>query len=183
MAAKLDSYTHENTTLLRIYDYEHELFKIDQNLAVFRDLKEMYIDFNNKYVGNPKEARKGLDDILLAYRNSGFKMFEEIADTLDNYKEQILNSFIMIERTCRSDTRLRRLSNGPMESLNRIPKDMKRHVRGYGNFEHIRNRFLFSQRKNAAILAVPKPWKDVCFRTDNTRGPYKKHAVKGPKLR
>lgn len=168
---------------MSVYDYEHDLFKIDQNLAVFRDLKEMYIDFNNKYVGNPKEARKGLDDILLAYRNSGFKMFEEIADTLDNYKEQILNSFIMIERTCRSDTRLRRLSNGPMESLNRIPKDMKRHARGYGNFEHIRNRFLFSQRKNAAILAVPKPWKDVCFRTDNTRGPYKKHAVKGPKLR
>lgn len=127
MAAKLDSYTHENTTLLRIYDYEHELFKIDQNLAGFRDLKEMYIDFNNKYVG--------------------------------------------------------RLSNGPMEPLNRIPKDMKRHARGYGNFEHIRNRFLFSQRKNAAILAVPKAWKDVCFRTDNTRGPYKKHAVKGLKLR
>ena len=127
LAAKLDSYTHENTTLLRIYDYEHELFKIDQNLAGFRDLKEMYIDFNNKYVG--------------------------------------------------------RLSNGPMEPLNRIPKDMKRHARGYGNFEHIRNRFLFSQRKNAAILAVPKAWKDVCFRTDNTRGPYKKHAVKGLKLR
>ena len=112
---------------MSVYDYEHELFKIDQNLAVFRDLKEMYIDFDNKYVG--------------------------------------------------------RLSNGPMESLNRIPKDMKRHARGYGNFEHIRNRFLFSQRKNAAILAVPKAWKDVCFRTDNTRGPYKKHAVKGPKLR
>lgn len=74
----MDSYTHENTTLLRIYDYEHELFKIDQNLAVFRDLKEMYIDFNNKYVGIPKEARKGLDDILPAYRNSGFKCLKKL---------------------------------------------------------------------------------------------------------
>lgn len=127
MAAKLDSYTHENTTLLRIYDYEHELFKIEQNLAGFRDLKEMYIDFNNKYVG--------------------------------------------------------RLSNGPMESLNRIPKDMKRHARGYGNFEHIRNRFLFSQRKNAAILAVPKPWKDVCFRTDNTQRAIQKTCCKRPKIK
>ena len=52
-----------------------------------------------KQIGNPKEARKGFDGTLLAYRNSGFKMFQEIADTLDNYKEQILNSFIMIERT------------------------------------------------------------------------------------
>ncbi|MBO4235891.1 MAG: transposase [Firmicutes bacterium] len=49
-----------------------------------------------------------------------------------------------------------RLSNGGIESLNRIPKDMKRSGRGYANFEHMRNRFLFSQRKNAAMLSSPK---------------------------
>lgn len=77
-----------------------------------------------KQIGNPKEARKGFDGTLLAYRNSGFKMFQEIADTLDNYKEQILNSFIMIERTCGNKTRLCHLSNSLMESLNRIPKEL-----------------------------------------------------------
>ena len=34
---------------------------------------------------------------------------------------------------------------------------MKRNGRGYQNFSHLRNRFLFSQRENAAILGVPKP--------------------------
>ena len=89
----------------------------------------------------------------------------------------------MVERIDKDGTHPRRLSNGPMESLNRIPKDMKRHARGYGNFYHIRNRFLFSQRKNAAILAAPKPWKDVYFNTGKVRGPYRKNTKKGPRLK
>lgn len=48
-----------------------------------------------------------------------------------------------------------------MESLNRIPKDMKRIGRGYLNFYHIRNRFLFAGRKNARILGVPKTLDEI----------------------
>lgn len=58
----------------------------------------------------------------------------------------------------------------------------KRNARGYRNFEHIRNRFLFARRKNAEMLGHPKPWKEVCFSTGIKRGPYKK-AAKGPKLK
>lgn len=167
--------------LMSVYDYEHELFKIDPKLAALRDLKELYISFNNKFAGKHREARKGLDEIIIQYRNSGFRMFEEIADALEKYKDPIINSFIMVERVCGGATAPKRLSNGPMESLNRIPKDMKRHARGYSNFEHIRNRFLFAMRKNAPILAVPKLRKEVCFKTGKIRGPYRKTAVKGPK--
>ena len=41
-----------------------------------------------------------------------------------------------------------RLSNGPIESLNRKVKDLKRLGRGFRNFEHMRNRFIFATRKN-----------------------------------
>ena len=41
-----------------------------------------------------------------------------------------------------------RLSNGPIESLNRKVKDLKRLGRGFRNFEHMRNRSLFATRKN-----------------------------------
>ena len=44
-----------------------------------------------------------------------------------------------------------RLSNGPIESLNRKVKDLKRLGRGYRNFEHFRNRFLFATRNNPVI--------------------------------
>ena len=37
-----------------------------------------------------------------------------------------------------------RLSNGPIESLNRKVKDLKRLGRGFRNFEHFRNRFLYA---------------------------------------
>ena len=81
----------------------------------------------------------------------------------------------MIERMCADGTHISRLSNGPMESLNRIAKDMKRNGHGYSNFEHLRNRFLFSQRKNAQILATPLPLEIACPETGNIRGKYEKN--------
>lgn len=69
-----------------------------------------------------------------------------------------------------------RLSNGPIESLNRIPKDMKRGARGYRNFEHIRQRFLFSTRSDSAVRAIPKSLDEVKFKTNIMRGPYLKKA-------
>nr|WP_304748797.1 transposase [Dubosiella newyorkensis] len=38
------------------------------------------------------------------------------------------------------ETYYARLSNGPMESFNRKPKDYKRNARGTSNFDYTRNR-------------------------------------------
>lgn len=109
-------------------------------------------------------------------------MFEEVANALSEYKSAIINSFILLERYDRNGVVITsRLSNGPMESLNRVPKDMKRQGRGYSNFDHIRNRFLFAMRKNATILAHPKAIKEVKVHTGRKRGTYKKKQI--PKLR
>lgn len=40
-----------------------------------------------------------------------------------------------------------RLFNGPIESINRKVKNLKRLRRGFRNFEHFRNRFLYAARK------------------------------------
>ena len=47
-----------------------------------------------------------------------------------------------------------RLSNGPIESINRKVKDLKRMGRGFRNFEHFRNRFLYAARKNPVLNGV-----------------------------
>ena len=47
-----------------------------------------------------------------------------------------------------------RLSNGPIESLNRKIKDLKRLGRGFRSFEHFRNRFLYAARNNPVLYAV-----------------------------
>jgi len=96
--------------------------------------------------------------VIARYRTCPYAMYHSIAETLDKNFDAIINSFIMLEK---SDGDKARLSNGPVESLNRITKDMKRVARGFQNFEFIRNRFLFATRTNAAILGVPKKLEDT----------------------
>lgn len=157
-----------------IYKLEDMLFQIDPNLRAFRRLKERYIFFNNKYGDNSKKARPALRQLIQEYRFSGFKLFRDIADTLDYHFESIVNSFIVIERTCAEGSHIARLSNGPMESLNRITQDMRRNGRGFRNFEHLRNRFLFAERKNAQMLSTPLSPERYLVNTGIKRGPYKK---------
>ena len=159
-------------------DYEEALFKIDPVFKILRDLKEIYIRFNNRYVGKPKEAANGLRGVIEYYRKSDQRIFYKyIANTLEEYFDPIVNSFIVVEKYRKESGKyMARLSNGPIESLNRIPKDMKRNARGYRNFEHIRQRFLFSQRSDAPVRATPKPLEEVLFKTDIKKGPYVKKA-------
>ena len=118
--------------------------------------------------------RPALRQLIQKYRNSGYPLFRSIADTLDYHFESIINSFIIMERYCADSTHLSRLSNGPMESLNRIAKDLKRNGRGFRNFEHICNRFLFAERKNAQMLASPLPPEKYQVKTGIKRGSHKK---------
>ena len=157
-----------------VYKLEDMLFKIDPTLKEFRKLKEKYIQFNNRYGDNSKKARPALRQLIQEYRFSGYKLFRDIADTLDYHFESIVNSFIVIERMCADGSHLSRLSNGPMESLNRITKDMRRNGRGFRNFEHLRNRFLFAERKNAQMLSTPLPPETYMVKTGIKRGPYNK---------
>lgn len=99
------------------------IFDIDPNLRYIRNLKERYIQFNKKYGNNPKQARKHLRELIELYRNCPYSIFHEVADTLSYHFESIVNSFIMVERMCVDGVHISRLSNGPMEALNRIAND------------------------------------------------------------
>lgn len=139
--------------MMNTQDYEDSLFRINPRLGTLRDLKERYISFNNKYGGDPIAARPALETLIEEYRRSGEPIFIDFAGTLTTYKEPIINSFVMIQKTTQVGTFSARLSNGPIESINRVSKDMKRTGRGYRNFEHFRNRFLFGTRNNPPIHA------------------------------
>ena len=156
-----------------IHDLEEAIFRIAPELRQMRKLKEKYIDFNRRYGNDQKRARPALKELITLYRKSGFKEFETIASTLEKHFESIICSFIMIQRFCKGNEYLARLSNGPMEALNRIVKDQKRYAHGFRNFDHLRNRFLFSQRRNAQILATPKDRSEV-IPHGTPRGPYRK---------
>lgn len=148
---RMDPHFH---ALMNTYDYEDSLFRIDSNLREFRDLKELYVQFNSRNGGNPTSARKELETLITEYRSSRYEMFREFASLLEKHKDPIINSFIMIEKIGAGKIYDARLSNGPIESINRKAKDLKRLGRGFRNFEHFRNRFLYATRSNPVLNGV-----------------------------
>ena len=148
---RMDKHLH---CMMNTYDYEDSLFQIDPNLRELRDLKEMYVRFNYHNAGKPMDARIGLDALIDKYLHCSNPIFMDFADLLIRYHDYIINSFIMVEKLGPGKIYTSRLSNGPIESLNRKAKDLKRLGRGYRNFEHFRTRFLYAARDNPVINSV-----------------------------
>ena len=96
---------------------------------------------------------------------------------LDKYKHEIARSFTITEVSRRSakdnERYYARLSNGPMESFNRKPKDYKRNSRGSSNFNYSRNRILWSTRNRPALRNTPKSSNEVHSYVGKKRGKYK----------
>ena len=137
--------------LMNTYDYEDSLFRIDPRLRTLRKLKEMYVTFNTRNAGLPVKAAEEIEELISHYYYCGESIFVEFAQLLSKYKDPIINSFIMVEKHGPGGLYDSRLSNGPIESLNRKIKDLKRMGRGFRNFEHFRNRFLYAARNNPVL--------------------------------
>ena len=137
--------------LMDTYKYEELFFEMHPDLQELRSLKEEYICFNSRNAGNPEKAAAELDALIQYYLSCRHEIFIRFANLLQQYRQPIINSFILFEKTGSKGPYNARLSNGPIESLNRKAKDMKRNARGFSNFEHLRNRFLFATRENAAV--------------------------------
>lgn len=137
--------------LMNTYDYEYELFRISPRLQDLRDLKEMYVCFNERNAGHPMQAKEGLKELIDHYFHCGDSIFIDFAGLLCRYKDPIINSFVMVEKHGSGGIYDSRLSNGPIESLNRKIKDLKRLGRGFRNFEHFRNRFLYATRNRPVL--------------------------------
>lgn len=140
--------------LMNTFDYEDALFRIDSKLKNYRDLKELYITFNSRNSGNPVVARKELDELIKLYSESRYEIFREFSSLLEKHKDSTINSFIMIEKEGPGGLYNSRLSNDPIESINRKVKDLRRSGRGFRNFEHFRNRFLYATRKTPVLNGV-----------------------------
>lgn len=161
---RMDKHFH---CLMNTYDYERALFEIDSRLKTLRDYKELYVTFNSRNAGNPTSAASEIEDLINTYYYSGDSIFVTFASLLSKYKQQIINSFVMVQKCGPGGLYDSRLSNGPIESLNRKVKDLKRLGRGYLNFEHLRNRFLYATRDNPILDGVSNHTQVQYYEEDN----------------
>ena len=138
--------------LMRTVDYEDLFFRVDPSLKELRDLKEKYTRFNTVNAGKPQKAAVEIDQLIDLYANCEQDIFIRFSKLLKRHRDPIINSFILIERLDKDDNSIiSRLSNGPIESMNRKAKDLKRLGRGYRNFDHLRNRFLYATRMDPEL--------------------------------
>lgn len=140
-----------------IYEKEAKLFDLAPELRDMRELKELYIRFNKAKFDEFSDVEHALSKLITLYKTSEYEMFRSFAELLEANFAEIVTSFITVELIDSDGVYYeKRLSNGPIESFNRIPKDMKRNSRGFLDFEHARNRILFATRKNPTVTSPKK---------------------------
>ena len=125
--------------------------------------KENYLDFNEDYTFDTASIR--YDELYNELKQTRINEFKDVISFLENWKTEILNSFIYIDE--------RRISNGPIESINgRIKVLMKTSLK-YKNFERLRNRIMFCINKNSLPLMTNE--KNSHKVEGKKRGKYKKN--------
>ena len=127
---------------------------LKENVSVFLVSICLCGSNRNRNAGLPLTTRKELDKLIPMYKASEHEIFREFGEILEKYEGYIINSFIMVEKHGAGKVYSSRLSNGPIESINRKVKDLKRLGKGFRNFEHFRNRFLYATRQAPVLNGV-----------------------------
>lgn len=117
------------------------LLDIDKDLKAAYYLKAKYQEFNA--TASYETCDNELLDLINGFLNSPFKPFVEFGKLLSHFKEEIKNSFIVIDN--------RRLSNGAMEGVNSRLKCLIKNANGYRNFSRFRNRCIYTINKDVPI--------------------------------
>lgn len=120
------------------------MLSLSVELEVAYDIKERY-----SYINRTKDAESishVLDDFIGELYLYGMNELDRLAGTLSNWRDEIINSF---------DTYAgRRISNGPIESVNSRLKNMKNNANGYKNFDRFRLRALYSLNDDSSIKNI-----------------------------
>lgn len=158
----LEHYVTENMIL-------ESLLSFDDELKQAYNAKEEYLIFDQvtKEEANNSDKRKEFNNVIKRFKHTQVEESISVAQTLSNWKEEILNSFIWINN--------RRISNGPVEGKNNYIKKILSNANGMTNFQRARNRILYSQNKYETYSM--NEHKNKIKRTGNPRGAYKKTKI------
>ena len=115
------------------------ILEIDPVLKSAYEWKEDYLNFNEDYIF--EKAAKKYDELYNELLLLNINEFREVISLLKNWRTEILNSFIRIGN--------RRISNGPIESINSRIKILMKNALKFKNFERLRNRIIYCINRDA----------------------------------
>jgi len=123
------------------YNLLQMMLNIDHELKLSYELYHSYLRFNSKDYNDTVLCVNDLNELINDFRLSNINEFIDIANTLNNWKAEIVNSFIKFNGT--------RVSNGPIEGRNSLIKKLLKIANGYSNFKRFRNRTMYCINKFA----------------------------------
>lgn len=153
--------THSGMYLSKyqIIDY---MLSVAPELKLAYELKEEYRSFNS--VATIDNALEMLDELIIKFKTSNLKEYIPFWKILIKWHDEIINSFNRING--------HKITNGPMERVNKDIKNLFAISFGSTNFERVRNRIMFCINEDAPILSYRK--KTTNKRVGKPRGRYKK---------
>lgn len=122
------------------------ILEIDPVLKSAYEWKEDYLDFNEDYTFDTASIR--YDELYNKLSLLNINEFREVISLLKNWRTEILNSFIRIGN--------RRISNGPIESINSRIKILMKNAMKFKNFERLRSRIMYCINKDAKPIFTDK---------------------------
>ena len=131
---KYNTYWHKSEILAY-------LLSIDEDLTSAYKLKEKYREFN--LTAEYDTCDHDFNHLIFEFRNHRLSELRSFGKTLINWKAEIKNSFIIVNR--------RRISNGPIESTNSKIKTIIKTSNGIRSFYRFRNRVMYSINKDIPI--------------------------------
>ena len=129
---------------------KHEIRKylldIDKELSDAYWLIQDYREFNR--TATIEDCEEQLDNLIQRFTHIRFTCFLEIANMLIRWRNEIINSFHIVEyKNEQQELIRRRLSNGPIEGCNSIIKKLILVGNGYGNFKRLKKRIMYCINK------------------------------------
>ena len=141
------------------------MLEISPELKLAYELKEEYRALNSTATIN--NVTEWLDELILKFKSSTIKEYIPFWKLLENWHDEIINSFNRLNG--------HRISNGPIERVNRTIKTIIRFSFGSVNFARMRNRIMYCINDNASILYERKS--NTNKTRGKTRGKYNKKQI------
>lgn len=118
------------------YDIYDIILTIDSELETAMNLKYKFDQFyKTSTYENSKEV---LEELISEFSSCGVTSLVEFAGTMKRWKKEIVNSFIIIDKSTN-----RKMNNGIIENRNKVIKQLKHNANGYRNWERFRTRALY----------------------------------------
>lgn len=119
-----------------LYDIYEMIMSIDEQLKTAVNIRDrIHIFYKDTQYSN---AKAELEDIIILCRTSNVKGLQEFSNTLVEWKQEIINSFIKIPSINK------KMNNALIENRNKSIKLLKHSSNGYTNWNRFRARVMFT---------------------------------------